>query len=259
MQERIMTLPAAPFKQAMLLKDELERQEIVEKLYMAYTGVPGAAAMLPRETAETLESAVQPIPYAVIYYVDPSITDFSYESLLKNISVLCYKRGIEGGEARLHNTWSVGFGGHVNMDDVYNAIRDYPYSNPFTQCLQRELQEELNINGAINPDRTLFTGTVFYDNSNEVSARHICEGIFFRTYDKDAITAKEDCIKNLQWVTLQNLCQEEFSGLESWARKMIVFMGDTLESLDPVDIKGCLGFEVSEIELSPDELEATKV
>ena len=45
-----------------------------------------------------------------------------------------YRRGSKGGEARLHNTWSVGLGGHINPED-----------KTYDLAVRREIREEVGV------------------------------------------------------------------------------------------------------------------
>lgn len=235
-QERIMVMPAFAFKEACSkIENQADLLEETRHMYYAYMNTPGSVAMMRRDIAEHNTDVLQPIPYAVIYHLDAeNIKEYNPETLMENIHVLCYKRGEEGGESRLHNTVSIGFGGHINTEDVNNALADWPNSNPFTQCVQRELLEELNINCGIAPDRELFTGAVFYDPSTEVSSLHICESVFFCVNDKEGITAKEDCIKQLSWKSLKELIDigNESGGFESWTVNIISYMTAVLMTAD---------------------------
>lgn len=232
--ELIMVMPSYAFKKAVeQIEDPVQMHEEVRNMYYAYMNTPGSVAMIERGKAEKDTSLLQPIPYAVIYQLDiDNVKEFTFDELAKNIYVLCYRRGSEGGESRLHNAVSIGFGGHINFEDVHEAMLDWPDSNPFTHCVQRELLEELNIKCGIAPDNALFTGTVFYDPSSEVSSLHICEAVFFCVNYKDGIEANESCIKQLEWLSLQDLMTGNQEDMESWTKNIIVYMRNALGHAD---------------------------
>ena len=232
--ELIMVMPSYAFKKAVeQIEDPMQRYEEVRTMYYSYMTTPGSVTMVGRDKAEKDTSLLQPIPYAVIYHMDlENVKEFTFDELAKNIYVLCYRRGSEGGESRLHNAVSIGFGGHINFEDVHEAMLDWPDSNPFTHCVQRELLEELNIKCGIAPDKVLFTGTVFYDPSSEVSSLHICEAVFFCVNYKDGITANESCIKQLEWISLHDLMTGNQEDMESWTKNIIVYMRNALEHAD---------------------------
>lgn len=232
--ELIMVMSSYAFKKAVeQIEDPVQRYGEIRTMYYAHMNTPGSVAMIDRAKAEKDPGLLQPIPYAVIYQMDlDNVKEFTFDELAKNISVLCYRRGSEGGESRLHNAVSIGFGGHINLEDVQEAMLDWPDSNPFTHCVQRELLEELNIKCGIAPDNTLFTGTVFYDPSSEVSSLHICEAVFFCVNYKDGITANESCIKQLEWISLHDLMTGNQEDMESWTRNIIVYMRDSLVHTD---------------------------
>ena len=60
-----------------------------------------------RDEAELNESLLQVIPYIVIHHMDTFAT---------------YRRSAKGGENRLHDKFSIGLGGHVNIDDLATAV-----------------------------------------------------------------------------------------------------------------------------------------
>jgi predicted NUDIX family phosphoesterase len=99
----------------------------------------------PRSEMETDPSFKQLIPYCIFRHRDAD----------GNVSIFQYTRGKGQGEARLHSKRSIGIGGHISSLD---ANEDSPYD----QGMQRELEEEVQINtpfeqacvGMINDDET---------------------------------------------------------------------------------------------------------
>src|ERR1035438_1998705 len=71
--------------------------------------------------------------------------------------ILAYQRTAKGNESRLHNKYSIGFGGHINDTDLQ------PQSNILYTGMLRELNEEvylptlsgLQLLGCINDDASL--------------------------------------------------------------------------------------------------------
>lgn len=74
------------------------------------------AFLLPRDVAEIDESFLQIIPYLTV------VTDKG--------RVLTYRRSKASGEDRLHDKWSIGIGGHVNVSDIYVDM-----DSPFQHCV----------------------------------------------------------------------------------------------------------------------------
>ena len=82
-----------------------------------------------RELTDALEhdnAWQQPIPY--VWLLKPSTRQ-----------VFLYKRAVIGGEARLHNRYSGGIGGHIDKDTEETSM------NPLQDAMMRELHEELTL------------------------------------------------------------------------------------------------------------------
>src|SRR5262245_1010498 len=109
----------------------------------------------PRKQAEEDPALKQIIPYGVLAW---------------NRQVFLMKRTRGGGEARLHERFSLGVGGHVNPvdsmeGDLGKAIR---------AAFQRELEEELSVE---TPYRSEALG-LLNDDSNPVGRVHL--GLVYR-------------------------------------------------------------------------------
>jgi len=89
----------------------------------------------PRSILEHLPSFRQLIPYIVVRYKD---------------EVIMYYRNKKAGEARLHHMASIGFGGHIELDDLETKWIDGEHDKVYLmgtllKAATRELQEELLI------------------------------------------------------------------------------------------------------------------
>ena len=244
--EMILVIPSAPFtstKAADAREDE--KAYTITTNYEASMCTPGVAQLRRRGDMEENEKFVQPIPYAVLYHVDDKILENAMflekdsPDYYESVYLLSYKRGTEGGETRLHNMYSVGFGGHINSADVVSAFSNYA-SNPGAsielECAARELREELGVDIKTSPDVVLDAGPgsmctpyVFYDDSSKVSSRHICKALYFKVNDMDAIKAEEDCIKKLTWVPLKELC-ENMDNMESWSKIVVAYTKEIFDT-----------------------------
>lgn len=224
--EDILVLPAEGFRS--ILSSDMspeDKEDNIRDFYFACMNTSGIASIKSRTDAEQDSRFIQPIPYAVILYYDKHAG--GKVRRVDKAKVLVYRRGVEGGETRLHNTWSVGFGGHINSEDISEALKEWPTTNPFTICIQRELMEELNMDGDLGVSDKV-PSIVFYDDSTEVSKYHICEAIYFQTTDMNSITANENSIKELHWMPLRELYENELENMESWSKKVIMHMFESL-------------------------------
>lgn len=100
----------------------------------------------------------QIIPYLLLFDADSE-------------KLFAYRRGVSGGDDRLHEMHSVGVGGHMNTKDVGDPIK----------AAHREFKEEVKVKGKRISlkkfkDRLSFIG-LLKDWSNEVSSVHL--GLLF--------------------------------------------------------------------------------
>lgn len=84
--------------------------------------------------------------------------------------VLTYKRAKRLPEKRLHDWYSIGFGGHLNPDDLSTLYDPFKVSQ-FEAWLMRELDEEVKLKAG-TVERTVFRG-LLYDTSRPVSKQHL--------------------------------------------------------------------------------------
>lgn len=177
----------------------------------------GVSKYIARSEAETSDTLLQVIPYCILCQKD-SETNFPYEKLL------VYKRTKSGSEDRLHDKWSIGFGGHINPEDTKRCMQRGKFiaGGAAKECLRRELTEEL-----ANLDSKVVVGNtqiILHDTSTEVSSVHL-GWVFYIAIDEEranSIQSNESGLTNLQWVSITELNSSEWkSKLESWARLIV--------------------------------------
>ncbi|WP_025909337.1 NUDIX domain-containing protein [Priestia flexa] len=155
----------------------------------------------PKENnAEINEEYKQPIPYVVIK---------------RGNQVFGYARLSGGGESRLHDSWSLGYGGHANPTD------DEKFEDVIMTNLQRELEEELDIQ-AISQELKLI-GLINDDSG--VGLHHL--GLLYTLeldYKATIEVREKDQIEGF-WLNVQDLKNEDvYPKLESWSQ----FVADLL-------------------------------
>lgn len=114
----------------------------------------------------------------------------------------------KGAETRLHGSRSIGFGGHIDIDD-YAGNTEHTILNG----INRELKEELNI---VLP--SLSKPTLLVDTSNDVGKVHV--GLVYIGNITDTQLQTSDEIHDLNWVSADELKQNQ-EHYESWSRLII--------------------------------------
>lgn len=117
--------------------------------------------------------------------------------------VLTYKRTKRLPESRLHDYYSLAFGGHLNPDDV-SPLYDMFSVDQFQPWLMRELKEEVKFESRA-VIKTIFRG-LLYDTTKPVSRQHlgvtyeiIVESEKFEIGERGFLMdAKFESVKNMQ-------------------------------------------------------------
>jgi len=150
-----------------------------------------------RTAAEEDPNLKQVIPYGVIRSIEGKI--------------LTYRRTKTSGEGRLHNKASVGIGGHINQDDMWN--------DPFAAVnigLARELSEELVWPIGHIEDYTLEYSGVIYDDYSDVGRVHFGLLVEIWLADEWDLKPNEDSISEVKWMTPHAAL--ELENLEDWSK-----------------------------------------
>lgn len=159
-----------------------------------------------RKEVETLEYLKQIIPYVTIIRNDGKI--------------LSYKRSKKAGENRLHNKWSIGFGGHVNPIDLPNGAKN---ADDFLKAINREVNEELDWgNKLIEDGYTIELQDVIYDSSNEVGRVHIGLSFYLllhKNYKDNIPIIGDKEVSEIKWVTRKEAL--ELENLEGWSKMVL--------------------------------------
>lgn len=155
----------------------------------------------PRPHLEEDEHFKQIIPYVIL----------SYQG-----KIAVYQRTKKGGESRLHNMNSIGFGGHIDAFDLaYDDDGVVNLDKTIETSAQREIDEELNISG-IESKSTL--GYIM-DNSNPVGRVHI--GVVERwELTSSKIESNEDEIKVLGLFNIDEI-KAMPDKMENWSEHII--------------------------------------
>lgn len=156
--------------------------------------------LVPRCLAEHDPSFKQLIPYVVV---------------IRSGSIGTYLRSKKSSETRLHGTKSIGFGGHVELQDI--ALLPSKNIDQFSTVMnaaRRELYEELSLDSQIDA-----IGCI-YNPSNDVGKVHV--GIVASAYVLSTERIQTDAsIASLDWLSVDELEKEE---LEPWSAAVLQSM-----------------------------------
>ena len=147
-----------------------------------------------------------------------------YTALVRGDDVFLVRRLSQGGEVRLHDKLSIGIGGHINPVDLpQDGAR-----NPIAAATQRELEEELEIEGT-------WTSTplgILNDDTNPVGAVHV--GFVQVVHlTGDASVRETDQLEG-DWTSLEELVRlaESDTNFETWSSLLLPHLSANLP--DPI-------------------------
>lgn len=172
-----------------------------------------------RERLEQDESVRQILPYVLMYTTDPDGTK----------RFITYRRGKGVGESRLSGNVSIGFGGHVDLDDVVTAgdsVVDLRAT--VTTACERELAEEVLImlDGAEIEVEQIFPAGLITDNSDAVGRVHLGLVMVAELHPNVVVTCREAELEMLEPMTANELMS---SGLpiENWTKIILrAYLGE---------------------------------
>jgi predicted NUDIX family phosphoesterase len=155
----------------------------------------------PRPTLETNENFKQIIPYVLL----------SFDG-----KIALYQRTKKGGENRLHNMHSIGFGGHIDAFDLaYDEDGTINLDKTIETSAQREIDEELIVSNIVSKKHLGY----IYDGSNPVGRVHIGVVEQWELSSAD-IKSNEDEIHVVGLFSIEEL--KNHSGeMENWSSHII--------------------------------------
>lgn len=146
---------------------------------------------MDRQEAENDEKFKQVIPYCILRDADDKI--------------FIYKRGKKGSEARLHDLYSIGIGGHINPHDRFSIFN----------CALREIREELSLEENFVISKNWFSKVgVIYDPRNAVGRVHFGAVLSLRFPFQKMSSYTSPELQDAQWVSLEEVPR---FNLESWS------------------------------------------
>ena len=202
MDERIMVLDRAHLfmHEELAFQGLLTDEEQVNKIKSRFV----AFYEVKRGYAEQDERKKQPIPYVILRRGD---------------EIFLYKRLNAGGEDRLHDSLSIGVGGHMNM--LNDNCR---WASNFKENLYRELHEELHISHGGTEAEWNVVGLINDDSdaNDGVGKYHICILTILDLPEDAVVTVKETDQLEGDWVRTQDLRKTPlFESLEAWSQMAI--------------------------------------
>ena len=132
-----------------------------------------------------------------------------------------YKYQRAGGDDRLIDRYSIGIGGHVNLQDMRDA--DYDTVHAIEGAVRRELGEEIVIPDWDKIKNLIWLG-VINDNSDRVGQVHL--GVVIElVVDEGNVYVAEDNLAHGGFENI-NTIQENIDKYESWSQILIDLLGE---------------------------------
>lgn len=149
-----------------------------------------------------------------------------YTVIRHNDKILSYSRG-KGAEERLHKKRSIGFGGHIDIEDVFSAMQENMpnYLDVLTAGILRELKEELGLKDGTENQwkesiRASIGTRIIQDLSDEVGRVHLAIVSVCEITDLAMVNVDLSEISDPVWLTEAELITQEDS-YENWSRIII--------------------------------------
>lgn len=171
--------------------------------------------MLARPTCETDDSYIQLLPYVVLYK----------EELVEDKMVrkyLSYKRPNTGGEARLYDRRSFGWGGHIETEVPHKlALKKVFFSEA-----NRELIEEIGVGPGVGElEYSASKGlTVIYQPNDPVGKYHLCASFMVKVPNNLVMNISDAEAVSFLWKTKEeitaSLAAQEYE-LEPWSLLLV--------------------------------------
>lgn len=173
-----------------------------------------ALTIREREWLENDPGHRQIIPYVMVRRTDADGTT----------RYLAYQRTSKVGESRLAGKVSIGFGGHIDISDVWMSAPSLPFIIDVEQTVlraaYRECGEELKLSTPMNLLAHLEYGNAFIVRNDGVNAVHLGVVMFLNLPDGVEMTCKEDELETLGMLTARELLLHHIQGtmgLEAWS------------------------------------------
>jgi len=139
----------------------------------------------------------------------------TYVAVIRGSNVLCYERGTYSATGKeLIGSKSIGFGGHIDVQDV-NLFSEDRYG--IVSNAWRELREELNLieNGVLGQGPQVVG--LINDNTTNEGQKHLAVAMIVQCSASDDPTKGELEIRNLHWKSLSAL-PNDLAHFEVWSR-----------------------------------------
>lgn len=157
----------------------------------------------------------QPIPYVIIK---------------RGEAFFVYERLSKGGESRLHNKLSFGWGGHQN---IINDNLSTPFEEVLLENTLRELNEELFLTSSNLEVKNL---GLINDDSNDVGKVHIGILAILELDINDDVSVKEVDQLRGYWMSISEL-KDKYDLLEDWSKIAVTSLLSDNNSLNTLDLK----------------------
>jgi predicted NUDIX family phosphoesterase len=167
-----------------------------------------------REVLENDETVRQVLPYAIFSQFDESAGCMKY---------IVYRRTKLVGESRLAGNVSVGFGGHIDLEDVAHKDSIIDLVGTIGQAIGREIHEELVFTGLEGHELSMFSVGILLDESDAVGRVHM--GVIFNIQLPPGATAvcAEEELESMLPMTASELLNSGLP-LENWTRISLEFL-----------------------------------
>lgn len=162
----------------------------------------------PRQHLESDENFRQVIPYILVE---------------KSGKILVYERTQSGGESRLHNKTSVGFGGHVDIGDVsYDVSYDEDGDSvdmgaTIANAALREITEELRVDDKID---NFFVYGVIMKDDDLVDKVHIGLVLILKI-GMGSVLSNESQIDIIGFKEVDDILKYHGDTLEGWSKTIL--------------------------------------
>lgn len=185
--------------------DAREKQEMV--MVVPRADVPDFQGFLPvdRRTVSAIARRGRYMKRALAEE-DPSFKQLiPYSIIMHDGLVFKYRRGVKGGESRLHGLISIGVGGHIS------AVDEDLFGEAYDQAFARELSEEV----VMDPLQSEIVCGLINDDSNPVGRVHLGVVHLLQT-SGPMVRSNEKALVDAGFTTVEKLLASP-SELETWS------------------------------------------